>query len=227
MRIAAFLAVLGLSSAALIFGPGPFARLALAVGAYELAVRLADDPMTQGLAHYGAGDYDEAAEAFRVVGAPATFNRGNALALAGRYREAIETYDAVIIRNPADEEAWENRSLIKRVLDADPGDPRPGDDIAGDGTLPQGRAPNETQAAGAGDGTSGSGESEQTPDLRQKHSALARVTERFERRVVIANREWLATLEDDPGRFLAARLLSEQARRRRLGVLLPPAEDPM
>ncbi|RMH93284.1 VWA domain-containing protein [Lysobacter pythonis] len=66
---------------------------------------------------YRAGDYARAADSYaRVPGAAARYNLGNALAKAGRYREAIAAYDQALALDPALPDARENRAVVARAL---------------------------------------------------------------------------------------------------------------
>src|SRR5699024_7910736 len=67
---------------------------ALQAGRPEQAQRLARSPARRGAAAYRAGDYAVSAKAFAHAGsADAAYNRGNALAREGKYRQAIKAYD--------------------------------------------------------------------------------------------------------------------------------------
>ena len=115
----------------------------------------------RGAEAYRAGQYDRAADAWRgLPGADARYNLGNALAKAGRYRDAIDAYDAALAREPGMEDAVANRAAVQALLDRMPpgegGEPE-GDDggEGGDGAAgpPSGGDP----ANGSGD-PSASGE---------------------------------------------------------------------
>ncbi len=53
-----------------------------------------------------------------------------------------------------------------------------------------------------------------------------RVSKSFEAREIRPDRHWLATLTDDPGRFVALRILAEQTRRREAGTAVQPGSNP-
>jgi Ca-activated chloride channel family protein len=48
----------------------------------------------------------------------------------------------------------------------------------------------------------------------------------FDAQYMAANDRWLATLEDQPGAYLRARLALEQKARIKAGTALPDPEDP-
>lgn len=97
------------------------AARALERGDLERAARLAQDPLQRGAAEYRAGRYSQALEAFAgAEGADAAYNRGNALAQLGRYRDAIAAYDQALALQPEMEDAKVNRALIEQWLQQNP-----------------------------------------------------------------------------------------------------------
>jgi Ca-activated chloride channel family protein len=66
---------------------------------------------------YRDGRFDEAALAFsQGDDAQAHYNRGNALALAGRLAEALDAYGAALERSPSMRDALFNRALVREAL---------------------------------------------------------------------------------------------------------------
>ncbi len=55
---------------------------------------------------------------------------------------------------------------------------------------------------------------------------VRRVSKSFEAREIRPDRHWLATLPDDPGRFVRLRILAEQTRRRADGTAVQPGSNP-
>ncbi len=93
------------------------AAAALAAGDAATAARLARDPLRRGSAEYRRGDYAAALEAFgQAKGPDAAYNRGNALARLGRYRDAIAAYDEALRLRPGMEDARANREAVERLL---------------------------------------------------------------------------------------------------------------
>ncbi|WP_434456228.1 VWA domain-containing protein [Stutzerimonas urumqiensis] len=83
----------------------------------EAATRF-EDRRWRGLAHYLAGDYTAAAEAFAAGDTAADhYNRGNALARQGALVEAIEAYDQALERQPTLEQAERNKALVESLLE--------------------------------------------------------------------------------------------------------------
>ena len=75
------------------------------------------DPAWRGMAHYQAGDYATAVEDFtQAEGVEASYNRGNALARAGRFEEAMQTYRQVLDRAPQHADAQANLELLEKLM---------------------------------------------------------------------------------------------------------------
>ncbi|SMF51865.1 Ca-activated chloride channel family protein [Tistlia consotensis] len=220
MRLAATAAllVIAAASALLLGGTAPFGRLALGLGLDRTASRLLGDPAWRGVALYRTGEFGAAAEAFRRTGPSASFNRGNALAFAGRYREAVAAYDAVIFRDPGDAEAHADRDLIAPLVE-----PVIGEDVSGGRT--------ETVAAQPRAGDRAQREQAPAPRPLSEQDIVAMLrklytTKRQTGQSVVASRQWLATLPDEPGRYLKLRLIAEHARRVAAGLAVAQGGDP-
>lgn len=66
---------------------------------------------------YRSGRFDEAAERYAAGdSADAHYNRGNALALAGRLEQALAAYGAALERSPSLRDALFNRALVREAL---------------------------------------------------------------------------------------------------------------
>jgi Ca-activated chloride channel family protein len=97
--------------------PDQQAAQALREGHPQQARQLARDPAWRGVAAYRAGDYAAAAEDLqRVPGSDAAYNRGNALARAQHYQEAIKAYDEALKLDPANADAKANRKAVEDWL---------------------------------------------------------------------------------------------------------------
>ncbi|MGH8326522.1 MAG: hypothetical protein ACRET2_07165 [Steroidobacteraceae bacterium] len=89
----------------------------LDAGHPEQAAPLFKDPRRRAYAELKAGRYAQAAkllESLRDAGSE--YNRGNALARAGKLRAALAAYDAALARAPGDKDARHNRDLVARAL---------------------------------------------------------------------------------------------------------------
>lgn len=97
--------------------PDQRAWQALQKGDAETARALAQDPAIGGAAAYRAGDYDAAVQGFAAAeGATADYNRGNALAKAEQYQQAIDAYDQALAQQPAFPDAIANRKAVEDWL---------------------------------------------------------------------------------------------------------------
>jgi Ca-activated chloride channel family protein len=122
---------------------------ALQQGQAQTAARQFTDPAWQGMALYQARDYAAAAEAFAESdAAEADYNRGNALARAGRLAEAAQTYRDVLAQNPGHADARANLELVERLLQQQQDQPQQSGQ--GDGSQQQ---RDQSQQSGQGDGS--------------------------------------------------------------------------
>ena len=81
------------------------------------AATILESPEWRGSALYRAEHYDDAAKVFEGADTVlADYNRGNALARAGKLEEALEAYDSALDRNPDMEDARVNRQLVEDLL---------------------------------------------------------------------------------------------------------------
>lgn len=77
------------------------------------------DPVWRGVALYRATRFADAADAFgRDTGPVAAYDAGNALLMAGRYDDAIASYDRALLVRPEWAEARTNRELAAARRDA-------------------------------------------------------------------------------------------------------------
>ena len=84
----------------------------------QRALELAKDPAIRGSAAYKAEDYAQAADAFAQAtpDADAHYNRGNALAQAKRYQDALAAYDEALKLSPGMEDAAANKKAVEEFL---------------------------------------------------------------------------------------------------------------
>ena len=137
------------------------------------------DPRRRAYAELQAGRYQEAAKLLEpLTDAQSEYNRGNALAEAGRLQPALAAYDAALKQSPADKDIRHNRDLVARALKQQPPSPQSarnggqsghgsgssGQQQSGSGQQkgsgsqqpgaqgrqPAGGAPNESRAGGSG-----------------------------------------------------------------------------
>ncbi len=97
--------------------PDQRAAALLQQGEAAQAADLFQDPLWQGAALYRAGEFRRAAEALQGIDTPdAQYNRGNALARAGRLKEALGAYDQALTAQPGHADARYNRDLVAEAL---------------------------------------------------------------------------------------------------------------
>ena len=80
---------------------------------HERASELFEDPAWRAAAQYRAGRFESSAETLAAAqSADGHYNRGNALARAGAFAEAIDAYDQALEIDPEHEDAQFNRDLL-------------------------------------------------------------------------------------------------------------------
>lgn len=144
---------------------------ALEAGEAARAQSLFENRRWQAAAAYRAGDYEAAAAALEDLDDPdSLYNRGNALARAGRFEEALASYDAALEQAPDHEDAQHNRDLLRDLAQpqgqgdggdegdrGESGEPGSGEESA-DGTGDRG-----SRQAGAGESGGEGGEGRPDP----------------------------------------------------------------
>ena len=117
---------------------------------------------------YRRGEFDQAGQAWEALpGADAAYNRGNALARAGRLQEALAAYDEALAREPGMEDAIANRRAVEEAMRRQP--PSGGDD---DGEGGSGEAGDDGQAGEADEPPEDrDGEQEQDQDAESDDGA--------------------------------------------------------
>lgn len=119
--------------------PDQRAYRALVEEDYERARALARDPMIRGAAAFRLGDHAGAAEAFgEAGGSDGMFNRGNALAAAGRYEDALAAWRESLAIDPSNEDAQANLASLQDWLERRPEPPPSAPPEEGAGSPPDG-----------------------------------------------------------------------------------------
>ena len=96
--------------------PDQQAQQALQQGDAEAAAGLFENPEWAGTAAYQSGNYEAAAEKFaNPQSADSLYNRGNALARAGKLDEAIAAYEESLELQPEQQDASDNLELLKKL----------------------------------------------------------------------------------------------------------------
>lgn len=103
--------------------PDERAAQALAEGQAARAARQFQDSGWRATAHYRAGEFDQAADAYTDIdSADAHYNRGNALAHLGQFDAALAAYDQALTRAPSHADAIFNRTLIEQLMEQQVGE---------------------------------------------------------------------------------------------------------
>ncbi len=90
----------------------------LSQGYPELAAEEFTHPEWKGIANYHAGNYEQAVENFSSEDSARNYyNRGNALAWAGKLDDAIAAYDQALAIEPDMEDALFNKALVEKIRD--------------------------------------------------------------------------------------------------------------
>lgn len=223
------LVILGLSGIALLAlailtsGTDPFGRVLVRLGLPETGAHLIADPGLKGQALFKAQRYADAQDAFATAGDG--YNRGLAAAWAGDYATALIAWEGVLAETPNDREARANHTLITALIAGVAFDAvaRPEDRTGGvEASAPEGQG--KARAASTGDDATDPKTAFWMPEVTSE--GLRRVPKIFDAQYIAANERWLATLEDQPGAYLRARLSAEQKARNAAGTALPTPEDP-
>ena len=86
-------------------------------GETDYASKLFEDNEWKATAAYRYGDFEKAVEQFaKQDNTRSNFNRGNALAFAGRLQDAIDAYEKVLSDNPQHKDAKFNKKLVEDLL---------------------------------------------------------------------------------------------------------------
>ncbi len=118
------LPLLGSPQQAMAFGwddlwltPDQQAARAMTEGDTQNAQQTFENPDWKAAAAYRNGDYESAEQLYQQDSATAQYNRGNALAKAGKLEEALESYNKALNLEPDMEDAQANRELVEQLLE--------------------------------------------------------------------------------------------------------------
>ena len=97
--------------------PNQVGQHAFESGDFEQARDAFDDPDWKGASAFRMGDYESTLKTLEgSASASRDYNRGNALAMKGKYEEALKAYDAQLEKTPGDEDTVYNRKLVEDAL---------------------------------------------------------------------------------------------------------------
>ena len=196
----------------------------------------------QGAANYRAENYDAAIAAYSALDTPnGHYNRGNALALAGNYAEAIAAYELTLAVNPEHEDAIYNKEIVEQLLEQQ--ESEQGESQDGNNQDQQSEQNSDQQSeqqqenSEQQDQQSEEGDQEQQQDQQQNESPedqensesnseqntpSQNSNEEFEEQQSLE--QWLRRIEDDPGELLQ-RKFRYQYRQRQLNGTANSLQD--
>jgi Ca-activated chloride channel family protein len=224
---------------------------ALADGDPALAATLFEAPEWRGTAQYEAGNFKSSSAEFgKLESTDSLYNRGNALALAGDLKAAIESYDKSLALSPERQDAITNRELVKSLLEQQEQDQQGNDQDSDSDQSDQDGESQDSESESAqqeqdsqsesqeGDSepsdqqpsdqeSQQNGDAEMTEDLSPSdleeatQEQLARFDEALEEQQALE--QWLRRVPDDPGGLLRRKFRYQTIQRLRNGE--EPDED--
>jgi len=207
---------------------------AFAAEEHEQAATLFQAPQWQGAASYRSENYEAAVAAFSAGQlADDHYNRGNALALAGSYPEAIAAYDIAIGLENDHADALHNKEIVEQLLEQS--ESENGENQDGDSQEQQSEQNSQNESeeqqenSDQQDQESQEGNQDQQPQDQQQNqppedqessesnseqnTPSDSTNEEFEEQQALE--QWLRRIEDDPGELLR-RKFRYQYRQRQL-----------
>ena len=224
---------------------------ALLEGDAARAATLFEAPDWRGTAHYEAGDFrSSSAEFGKLDSADALYNRGNALALSGDFQGAIDSYSKSLEVEPDQQDAIDNRELVKSLLEQQQQEQQGNDqdsnseqsDQEGESQDSESDSSQQEQDSSSESQEGSSDPSDQQPSDQESQPAadgemsedmnpseleqateeqLARFNEALEEQQALE--QWLRRVPDDPGGLLRRKFRYQTIQRLRNGE--EPDED--
>jgi Ca-activated chloride channel family protein len=208
--------------------PEQQAARALERGDPASAAGVARDPLWKGGALYRGGQYEEAADAFaRSDETTAHYNRGNALARAGRLTEALSAYDAALEAQPQHADALHNRALVARLKEQlrqlsrqqqrdqeSGGQAQTGGQAGENERSPDQDARDTMDQSQDADGNRDQADRDQPQAAASAQAAQSLDTQPLTAEEQQAMAQWLRRIPDDPGGLLRRKFQLEYSRRR-------------
>lgn len=200
---------------------------------HALAASLFESSEWSGAANYRAENYEAAVAAFSASNTPdGHYNRGNALALAGNFAEAIAAYDTALNLDPAHEDAIHNKEIVEQLLEqqeSESGEQQEGESEENQSEQNSQNESDQEENSEQQDQQSQEGNQDQQEQEQQQNEAPEEqegsesnseqntpsesTNEEFEEQQSLE--QWLRRIEDDPGELLR-RKFRYQYRQRQL-----------
>ena len=179
----------------------------------ETAVGLAQDPEISGEAWYRAREYQRAQQAWlQSQSERAHYNRGNALANAGDYDNAIAAYDTALELNPELEDALFNRALVEQLKEQEQQqqdqEQQEGEGEARDQEQSDSESEQEGEQQESESQEQEGQEGEQSQEPTEQEMAQTWTEEDAQ-----AMEQWLRRIPDDPGGLLRRKFRNQHQRR--------------
>jgi Ca-activated chloride channel family protein len=198
---------------------------------HELAAALFESSEWSGAANYRSKNYESAIAAFSAINTPdGHYNRGNSLALAGNYPEAIAAYDAALSMAPDHADALNNKAIIEELLEqqeSEEGEQQEGDSQENQSEQNSQNESEQEENSEQQDQQSQEGNQDQQEQQQnqppeeqegsesnsEQNTPSEASNEEFEEQQSLE--QWLRRIEDDPGELLR-RKFRYQYRQRQL-----------
>jgi len=198
---------------------------------HKTAAELFNNKDWKSTALYKSGQYNAASDLLSSTDtAAANYNRGNALAHAGRLEESIAAYEKALEQSPDMEDAEYNKSIVEEMLkqqqeqqkqDQENQQQQDQENQQQDGEQQEGEQ-DENQQEGEPDENQQEAEDQQQQEQEQQdgepqQSELEQMSD-AEREQVLE--QWLRKIKDDPGGLLRRKMYMEYQRRQQQGKRL-------
>jgi Ca-activated chloride channel family protein len=180
----------------------------------ESAVSLARDPEITGEAWYRAGEYQRAQQAWsQSQSADAHYNRGNALARAGEFDNAIAAYDAALERDPEMQDALFNRALVEQLKKQQEQQQQQGQQQQ-EGEGESREQQQEGESADEREEQEGDSQDQQQQEGQQsQQQAEQELEQTWSEEDAQAMEQWLRRIPDDPGGLLRRKFRNQHLQR--------------
>lgn len=200
---------------------------------HSLAASLFESSQWSGAANYRAENYEAAVAAFSSSDTPdGHYNRGNSLALAGNFAEAIAAYDTALNLDPTHNDALHNKEIVEQLLEqqeSESGEQQEGESEENQSEQDSQNESDQQENSEQQDQQSQEGNQDQQEQEQQQNqppedqegsesnseqnTPSESTNEEFEEQQSLE--QWLRRIEDDPGELLR-RKFRYQYRQRQL-----------
>jgi len=179
------------------------------------AAVLARDPAIAGEAFYRSGDFASAGQAWSQLDqSDSHYNRGTAMAQAGKFEAAIAAYDAALALDPEMEDAAFNRKLVEQMKQEK--EKQEQKDSEGESSDEQSGDESEQSEEGEDqqDGEQGDEESDKQKEGEESaEPAESEMAQNWSEEDAQAMEQWLRRIPDDPGGLLRRKFRNQHQRR--------------